>query len=74
MPFYSKSYGQSENPSVYFFIHGGPSGIQRFWRKQLLKISRNFYVIDDKTMEGRSIDTTANFYLSRSDKGLKQIF
>lgn len=73
---YSKSYGQSENPSI-IFIHGGPSGNSTLFEATTAEklAEKGFYVIVyDRRGEGRSIDTTATFIYQEAIKDLNQIF
>jgi proline iminopeptidase len=73
---YSKSYGQSENPSV-IFIHGGPSGNSTLFEETTAEklAKKGFYVIIyDRRGEGRSIDSTATFTYQEAIKDLNQIF
>jgi proline iminopeptidase len=73
---YTKSYGQSENPTI-IFIHGGPSGNSTFFEATTAQklAERGFYVIVyDRRGEGRSIDTTATFTYQEAIDDLNQIF
>lgn len=73
---YSKSYGQSENPTI-VFIHGGPRGNSTLFEgttaEKLAEIG--FYVIVyDRRGEGRSIDTTATFTFQEAIEDLNNLY
>ena len=73
---YSKSYGQSDNPTI-IFIHGGPRGNATLFEGTTAEklAEKGFYVIIyDRRGEGRSIDTTATFTYQEAIKDLNELY
>ena len=73
---YSKSYGESGNPSI-IFVHGGPRGNATLFEGTTAQklAEKGFYVIVyDRRGEGRSVDVTATFTFQEAINDLNDLY